>query len=104
MSTVIHTMPPPSVETSVAASRGPLPCREANEDLWFAEQPADIERAKKLCAACPLQKSCLAGAQERAEPCGVWGGQLFISGQIVARKRPRGRPRKERTVVITAAA
>jgi WhiB family redox-sensing transcriptional regulator len=24
----------------------------------------------------------------------VWGGQLFIAGEIVARKRPRGRPRK----------
>jgi WhiB family redox-sensing transcriptional regulator len=24
----------------------------------------------------------------------VWGGQLFIAGEVVARKRPRGRPRK----------
>jgi hypothetical protein len=28
------------------------------------------------------------------EPWGVWGGELFLRGQIVPRKRPRGRPRK----------
>ena len=37
---------------------------------------------------------CLAGALDRQEPWGVWGGQLFIQGVVVARKRPRGRPRK----------
>jgi WhiB family redox-sensing transcriptional regulator len=24
----------------------------------------------------------------------VWGGELFVQGVIVPRKRPRGRPRK----------
>ncbi|HEX6577357.1 MAG TPA: WhiB family transcriptional regulator, partial [Jiangellaceae bacterium] len=33
-------------------------------------------------------------AHARREPWGVWGGELFISGVVVARKRPRGRPRK----------
>ncbi|SIO89440.1 WhiB-family transcriptional regulator [Nocardiopsis sp. JB363] len=36
----------------------------------------------------------MADALERGEPWGVWGGQLLVSGQVVARKRPRGRPRK----------
>jgi len=36
-----------------------------------------------------------AGALERREPWGVWGGQLFLRGEIVPRKRPRGRPRKD---------
>ena len=36
----------------------------------------------------------LAGALERQEPWGVWGGQLLVQGAVVARKRPRGRPRK----------
>src|SRR5579875_3538069 len=35
-----------------------------------------------------------AGAVERREPWGVWGGELFLRGEIVPRKRPRGRPRK----------
>ena len=33
-------------------------------------------------------------ALERAEPWGVWGGELFVQGVVVPRKRPRGRPRK----------
>ena len=44
---------------------------------------------------CPLKAECLAGAIERAEPWGVWGGEIFERGAIVPRKRPRGRPRKE---------
>jgi len=38
------------------------------------------------------------GALERSEPWGVWGGELFVQGVVVPRKRPRGRPRKSDTV------
>ena len=72
-----------------------LPCRQYDPDLWFADTPADLEVAKTLCGPCPLKVECLAGAIERAEPWGVWGGEIFERGAIVARKRPRGRPRKE---------
>lgn len=30
-----------------------------------------------------------AGATERAEPCGVWGGEIFHQGAITADKKPR---------------
>lgn len=76
-----------------------LPCRVHDPDLWFAELPADVESAKALCAACPLRELCLDGALERAEPWGVWGGQLVVDGAVVARKRPRGRPRKHPVAV-----
>ncbi|PKK12333.1 MULTISPECIES: WhiB family transcriptional regulator [Thermomonospora] len=76
-----------------------LPCRTEPE-LFFAEAPADIELAKALCRDCPIRKACLAGAIERREPWGVWGGELFVKGEIVARKRPRGRPRKNAEVTV----
>jgi WhiB family redox-sensing transcriptional regulator len=73
-----------------------LPCRSStNPDLWFADTPRDLEQAKELCANCPVRTECLAGAQARHEPWGVWGGEIFERGVVVARKRPRGRPRKE---------
>lgn len=70
-----------------------LPC-QAQPLLFFAERYADAERAKALCRACPVRAACLAGALERSEPCGVWGGEVFMDGVIVAAKRGRGRPRK----------
>lgn len=71
-----------------------LPCRDGEADLWFAESPAELERAKALCRHCPVQAECLAGALARAEPWGVWGGQIFERGAIIPRKKPRGRPSK----------
>lgn len=70
-----------------------LPCR-SDPDLFFAELPEDVESAKSMCVDCPIRDACLAGAIERREPWGVWGGELFAQGVVVPRKRPRGRPRK----------
>jgi WhiB family redox-sensing transcriptional regulator len=72
-----------------------LPCWEYDPDLFFAESPADVEFAKSLCSDCPIKAACLAGALERREPWGVWGGELVLGGVVVPRKRPRGRPRKD---------
>jgi WhiB family redox-sensing transcriptional regulator len=71
-----------------------VPCRVQDPDLWFADTPSDLETAKQYCRECPARLACLAGALERREPWGVWGGEIFERGQIIARKRPRGRPRK----------
>jgi WhiB family transcriptional regulator, redox-sensing transcriptional regulator len=72
-----------------------LPCRVNDPELFFADTPADVEYAKTLCHDCPARLACLAGALERREPWGVWGGEWFVQGVVVPRKRPRGRPRKE---------
>jgi WhiB family redox-sensing transcriptional regulator len=86
-----------SVTAAVMIARMPgrldLPCTE-DPELFFAEAPADVECAKALCRDCPMRMACFAGALERREPWGVWGGELFLRGEVIPRKRPRGRPRK----------
>lgn len=69
-----------------------IPCRTADPDLWFAEQPTRLNAARALCASCPIKRACLAGALERAEPWGVWGGEIVQEGVVLAYKRGRGRP------------
>jgi WhiB family transcriptional regulator, redox-sensing transcriptional regulator len=72
-------------------------CRDESEsltELFFSDQIPDIVAAKNICATCPLIEPCLDGAMERREPWGVWGGQLFLNGKILAQKRRRGRPPK----------
>src|SRR3954462_4471626 len=80
-------------ELALRAEDLELACR-TDPELFFAAAPADVELAKALCVDCPIRRACLAGALERREPWGVWGGELFVRGVIVPRKRPRGRPRK----------
>jgi WhiB family redox-sensing transcriptional regulator len=88
---------------TVRAEKLALPCHVGDPDLWFAERPVDLERAKVLCADCPIRRQCLDAALERGEPWGVWGGEIFDGGAIVARKRPRGRPRKDADLSPVAA-
>ena len=89
----------PTVDPAFGADIDDLPCRALDPDLWFAETPADLEQAKIHCAECPVRSGCLAGALDRREPWGVWGGEIFSQGTVIARKRPRGRPRKNATEV-----
>ena len=75
----------------------PLPCLTEDADLWFSERPEELGRAKALCSTCRIRGKCLTGALERQETWGVWGGEIFVDGAIVAYKRGRGRtaPRRE---------
>jgi WhiB family redox-sensing transcriptional regulator len=68
------------------------PCANADPELWFAERPAELNLAKALCAHCPIKRDCLAGALDRREPWGVWGGEIVQRGVVLAYKRGRGRP------------
>jgi len=84
-----------TVQASQAAELdGPLPCQRENAQLWFSDLPSDLELAKVHCRRCPIRGLCLAGALERREPYGVWGGEILHRGTITPRKTPRGRPPK----------
>lgn len=72
-------------------------CRDGEGSLskvYFSDELQDIARAKSICSQCPVIVECLEGAIARHEPWGVWGGQMFVNGKILATKRRRGRPPK----------
>jgi len=74
-------------------------CRDGTgelAELFFSDQIPDIAKAKAICTECALIEPCLEGAIGRREPWGVWGGELFANGKILAQKRKRGRPPKNR--------
>lgn len=55
-------------------------CRTAPREAFFPEDFsgsaafAAAEEAKAYCRACPVVDDCLAGALQRREAFGVWGG------------------------------
>lgn len=96
VATIAHTEATPKLflhnswETNAA-------CRNAGADVgrwFFSDELHDIARAKRICAECPVLSPCLEQAIANREPWGVWGGQMFQNGRILASKRRRGRPPK----------
>jgi WhiB family transcriptional regulator, redox-sensing transcriptional regulator len=82
------------LRTPSPVTSGGLPCQQIDPALWFSSVPAELNLAKAYCLGCRNRQPCLEGALERAEPTGVWGGEIFDKGRVIHFKRPRGRPRK----------
>jgi WhiB family redox-sensing transcriptional regulator len=57
-----------------------VPARDLQ--LWFSDQPAGLDLARSYCQPCPLREHCLAGAMQRREPHGVWGGEIIERGVV----------------------
>ena len=70
----------PARPVTLQFSRGQIPatqgaaCTSHDPDLWFSHAPHDIAQAKAICHGCPDQAQCLAGAVQRRETYGIWGG------------------------------
>ena len=86
------------IEAEVEVAPGRARCADGTGQLtalFFSEDLGYIARAKAFCRGCEVRSDCLAGAVERVEPWGVWGGELVVNGRISANRRRRGRPPKE---------
>lgn len=72
------------------------PCRSADPDVFFPESmdDEDAAEARRICSGCPLTQECLAYAQERPEPAGIWGG---LTPAQRARRRHGRTPKRVRT-------
>jgi WhiB family redox-sensing transcriptional regulator len=70
-------------------------CRHADPDLFFpvtATGPAlrQIDQAKRVCRACPVQASCLTWALDHGVATGVWGGTTEDERRTIRRARISG--------------
>ncbi|MER7759192.1 WhiB family transcriptional regulator [Streptomyces sp. NPDC097619] len=62
-------------------------CRGADPDELFVEGAAQ-QRAKALCAGCPVRTECLAHALDHRIEHGVWGGMTERERRALLRRRP----------------
>ncbi len=62
------------------------------DTYWFPEEgsPTSGVMAKKICAACPVQQMCLAGARERREEFGTFGGETTAERRSWLRRNTTG--------------
>jgi WhiB family transcriptional regulator, redox-sensing transcriptional regulator len=72
-------IPEPGQDPNAAAWRFLAACADYDPDLFFpigTSGPAlrQAERAKAVCAGCPVRAECLDWAQTTGQTYGVWGG------------------------------
>lgn len=68
--------------------REDIACRDADPDLFFPISATgaalrQMEEAKRICRACPVQIQCLAWALENGVADGVWGGTTPDERRII---------------------
>lgn len=63
-------------------------CRDLPTELFYDElEPAAVERAKKVCAACTVRVACLREALSRRDQDGIWGGTTPKERKRIRRHR-----------------
>jgi WhiB family transcriptional regulator, redox-sensing transcriptional regulator len=61
-------------ETAVTGWMGEGLCRDHTPGTFFPSDGTGVERARKICADCPVKAPCLDYALEHRIDHGVWGG------------------------------
>ena len=62
-------------------------CRATQPDQLFV-RGAEQNKAKQLCAGCPVRTECLAEALDNQIEWGVWGGMTERERRALLRRRP----------------
>ena len=75
-----------------ASWRESAACRFLETDLFFpigktGLAVAEIQRAKAVCASCPVRQPCLAFALDTHQGYGIWGGYDEDERRVLLRQR-----------------
>jgi WhiB family redox-sensing transcriptional regulator len=68
-------------------------CRNDKPDQLFV-RGAEQNKAKQVCAGCPVRTECLAEALDNQIEWGVWGGMTERERRALLRRRPNSSWRK----------
>ena len=79
-------------------------CLNADPDLFFpigTVGPAldQIDKAKRICQACPVRTRCLAWALDLGAASGIWGGTTEIERRAMRRAANRQRNRARQKAI-----
>ena len=77
---ILTMIPPVGVRCPDTEWQETAICRRADPELFFpigttGAAVAEIQRAKAVCARCPVQRPCLAYALATRQEFGIWGGR-----------------------------
>lgn len=61
-------------------------CASADPEIFFSADTATKNRAKLVCADCPVRQECLKHAITKPERFGIWGGLDEAERRVVARR------------------
>lgn len=64
-------------------------CRAQQPDALFV-RGAEQNKAKAICAGCPVRTECLAEALDNQIEWGVWGGMTERERRALLRRKPSG--------------
>jgi len=68
-------------------------CRDRDPSFFFPSDGVGVDRARRVCATCPVKDECLEYALQNRIEHGVWGG---------ASERERRRILRRRRVAVSA--
>lgn len=75
-------------------------CKDVDPDLFFSESIAELNKAKKICLACPVREPCDAYATREDVGFGVWAG-INRSPDAAGRRRRREEKQAEQAAHLT---
>jgi WhiB family transcriptional regulator, redox-sensing transcriptional regulator len=66
-------------------------CREVSSSEFFPSDGVGVERARRVCAECPVKTECLEYALKYRIDHGVWGGCSERERRRILKRRRSGR-------------
>jgi len=73
--------------TTETAWMGKGNCRAYPPAVFFPSDGVGVDRARKICATCPVAGSCLEYALEQRIDHGVWGGTSERERRRILKRR-----------------